>query len=75
LDTQTGPISRLLPANRETYTLPEACARLGYPRSTGYDLARRGDFPVPVIKAGRSLRVSKILVDRLLNGEAAPDAA
>jgi predicted DNA-binding transcriptional regulator AlpA len=69
LDIPNEPISRLLPIERETYTLPEACARLGYPRSTGYDLARRGDFPVPVIKAGRSLRVSKVLIDRLLNGE------
>lgn len=70
MDTLNGPISRPLPVNRETLTLPEACARLGYPRSTGYDLARRGAFPVPVIKAGRSLRVSKVLVDRLLNGDA-----
>ena len=55
---------------RETHTLREACARLGIGKTLGYDLARAGKFPVPVIRAGRRLLVSRAAVDRLLAGEA-----
>ena len=55
---------------RETHTLREACARLGIGKTLGYELARSGTFPVPVIRAGRRLLVSRAAVDRLLVGEA-----
>lgn len=43
---------------RETLTLQEAAARLGVARSSAYDQARRGSFPVPNIgrcQNGRAL--------------------
>ena len=55
---------------RETHTLREACERLGIGKTLGYELARAGTFPVPVIRAGRRLLVSRAAVDRLLAGEA-----
>ena len=55
---------------RETHTLREACARLGIGKTLGYELERAGAFPVPVIRAGRRLLVSRAAVDRLLAGEA-----
>jgi len=51
---------------RETHTVREACARLGVGKTLGYELARAGTFPVPVIKVGRRLLVSRTAVDRLL---------
>jgi len=51
---------------RETHTLREACARLGVGKTLGYELARVGRFPVPVIRVGRRLLVSRAAVDRLL---------
>lgn len=40
-----------------TIDLLTAGAALGIGRSTAYVLARRGDFPVPVIKVGVQFRV------------------
>lgn len=37
--------------------LPTAAAILGISRTTAYDLARRGQFPVPVLRAGTRYRV------------------
>ncbi|MGQ4514254.1 helix-turn-helix domain-containing protein [Streptomyces sp. DW26H14] len=38
-------------------TVPQAAAACGLSRETGYALAKRGDFPVPVVKiGGRNLR-------------------
>lgn len=37
--------------------LPTAAALLGLSRSSAYDLAKRDQFPVPVIRAGRRYRV------------------
>lgn len=34
-----------------------ACAALGISRSLGYELVRRGDFPVAVIRCGRRVLV------------------
>ncbi len=67
-----GPIEHApaaVPPARETHTLQEACKRLGIGKTLGYELARAGTFPVPVIKAGRRLLVSRTAVDRLLAGE------
>jgi hypothetical protein len=56
---------------RRTYDADEAFARLGIPRSTGFDLIKRGQFPVPVIRAGRRLYIPKEPLDRLLTGRPA----
>ena len=37
--------------------VPTAASVLGVGRSTAYDLIRRGDFPVPVVRLGTRLRV------------------
>ena len=50
-----------------TYTLVEAAQLLGIGRSTAYEVAARGDFPVPVIKVGRCKRVSRRLLDELID--------
>lgn len=52
-----------------TLTIPEASAELGISAATGYRLAKRGEFPVPVLHIGRSMRVARVQIDRLLSGE------
>lgn len=42
-----------------TVSLGQAADLLGIGRSTAYDLARRDEFPVPVLKIGRRRVVSK----------------
>lgn len=50
-------------------TEPNAAGALGIERTTAYELARRNEFPVPVIRVGRSLRVSAAMLLRLLGVE------
>lgn len=52
--------------NRATATLGEVAALLGIGRSTVYELAQRDALPVPVIRLGRRLVVSRAALDRLL---------
>ena len=59
-------------AERRTLTIPEVAARLGIARSTAFALAKRDALPVPVIRLGRRLVVSRELIERLLAGES-PD--
>lgn len=47
-------------------TVAEAAARLGISTCTAYRLIRTGDFPVPAVRVGRSLRVPAAVVDRLV---------
>jgi excisionase family DNA binding protein len=49
-----------------TLSLAEAASVLGIHRSTAWDLYRRGEFPVPVLKLGRRLRVTKLQLQRYL---------
>ncbi|CAN5693429.1 hypothetical protein BH23CHL5_BH23CHL5_28370 [soil metagenome] len=49
-----------------TYTADEAFALLGVPRSTGFDLLRRGTFPCRVIRAGKRYYVPRAELDALL---------
>lgn len=49
------------------YSVAEAAERLGVSRSTAYELIARDDFPVPVIRIGRQIRVPRQALDRLLN--------
>jgi predicted DNA-binding transcriptional regulator AlpA len=39
--------------------VPDAVAAIGVSRDTGYALNRRGEFPIPVITVGRSLKVRR----------------
>ena len=56
---------------RRTLTIPEVAAALGMGRSTAFALAKRDALPVPVIRLGRRLVVSRELIERLLAGESA----
>jgi excisionase family DNA binding protein len=51
---------------RETYTVPEACRLLGLSRSSGYELIRRSEFPVPVIRLGKRIVVPRAPLHELL---------
>lgn len=42
-----------------TITLGEAAILLGVHRSTVWNLQKRGEFPIPVLRIGTSLRVHK----------------
>lgn len=55
----------------------ERCARLlGINRSTAYDLARRDRLPVPVIRLGRRMVVSRRALRQLLDHHhESPDSA
>jgi excisionase family DNA binding protein len=51
---------------RATLTIPELAERLGISRSSAYALAARSALPVPTIRLGRRMVVSRQLVERLL---------
>ena len=54
---------------RLTLKIKEAAAMLGISKNLAYDLARRGELP-GVIKLGQKrLVVSKLAIERLLQGE------
>ena len=54
---------------RATMTIEEVAAVLGLARSTAYDLAKADRLPIPVIRAGKRIFVSRALVERVLAGE------
>ena len=58
---------------KATLTIEEVAARLGIARSTAFALAKRDALPVPVIRLGRRLVVSRELIERLLVGESTGD--
>jgi excisionase family DNA binding protein len=49
------------------YTVEEAAGVLRIGRTAAYDAARRGDLPT--VKVGRSLRVPRIALERMLGLE------
>lgn len=53
--------------DRQTVDAPEAFRVLGISRTTGYTLIARGEFPVPIIRLGRRVVVSKRALEALLN--------
>lgn len=55
---------------RLTVDAPVAFKCLGISRNTGYSLIQRGEFPLPVIKAGKRLLIPRVAIEKLLgNGE------
>jgi predicted DNA-binding transcriptional regulator AlpA len=56
---------------KATLTIEEVAVRFGIARSTAFALAKRDALPVPVIRLGRRLVVSRELIERLLAGELA----
>lgn len=55
--------------DRATVTIPELARHFGIARSSAYELAKRDALPVPVIRLGRRLVVSRDLMERVLAGE------
>jgi excisionase family DNA binding protein len=55
--------------DRATATIEEVAASLGIARSTAYELAKSDRLPMPVIRLGRRMVVSRQALDRLLAGE------
>ena len=51
-----------------TMTIPEIAKILGISRGLAYDLARRDALPVPVIKLGRRMVLSRKAVEKVLSG-------
>ena len=61
-------------AKTKTLSIEEASAELGIGRTLGYELARSGQFPVPVLRLGRLYRVPAAELHRLLGEAAERDA-
>jgi hypothetical protein len=57
--------------------IPTACQALGIGKTVGYELAQRGEFPVPVLKVGSRYRVptSHLLSLAGVGGDLSGDAA
>jgi len=53
---------------RLTMTIPEVAAAVGCSRNLAYDLARQDKLPIPVIRLGKRLVVSRKAVLALLEG-------
>jgi predicted DNA-binding transcriptional regulator AlpA len=56
--------------NRAIATIEEVAETFGIARSTAYDLAKRDALPVPVIRLGRRLMVSRRALDHLFASDA-----
>lgn len=67
-ETATGRRNRqpVDDAVAKTVSIAQACAELGIGTSTGYALAARGDFPVPVRKIGGTRKILKADLARYL---------
>jgi hypothetical protein len=59
--------TRALPVVCATMSLAEAAVILHIHRTTAWQLYRRGEFPVPVLKVGTNLRVVKAHLQRFLD--------
>jgi len=54
---------------RATYDIDEVAALLGISRNRAFVAARANTLPVPVIRVGRRMLVSRAALDRVLAGE------
>ena len=71
MDTETHR-ARL---ERLTLNIDDVAPLLGINRSTAYELIRRKEFPLPVIRLGRRMVVSRQAVEDLLGTSTGGDAA
>ena len=62
----SSPALRIDLTTCATMSLSDAARVLGIHRSTAWDLYKRGEFPVPVLRVGHGLRVAKIQLERFL---------
>lgn len=61
--------------DRQTVNIEAAGKILGICRPTAYELARRDALPVPVIRLGNRMVVSKRALEELLNARKDDDSA
>jgi predicted DNA-binding transcriptional regulator AlpA len=61
--------------SRETLNIETAGKMLGISRPVAYELARRNQLPVPVIRLGRRMVVSKRALEEVLSARKDDDAA
>ena len=62
------------PLERRTYSIEEVAQQLGLSRNSAYVAARENRLPVPVIKIGKRMMVSRAALDRFLEtGEVAAE--
>ena len=57
-----------VPLERRTYTIEEVSQMLGISRVGAYIAARDNTLPVPVIRVGKRVFVSRAAFDRFLEG-------
>lgn len=63
-------------ARKPLLSVEEAAILLGETRSTLYRAVKQPDFPLPVHRIGKRLRIPRRAVERLLDGAlVAPDAS
>jgi excisionase family DNA binding protein len=58
---------------RQTLNIEEVARILGINRTTAYELAGRDDLPVPVIRLGRRMVVSRYALEALLAAQQSND--
>ncbi len=58
----------------DTFTLQELARRMGISLTVAYELARRDDLPVPIIRVGRRYLFRERAYEALMNGQHAPNA-
>jgi len=59
----------MVDSERLTMTLPEFAKAIGCSRGLIYDLARQSKLPVPIIRLGRRMVLSRKAVELLLSGD------
>jgi excisionase family DNA binding protein len=67
-DERTQP-SALLAIDRDTMNLEEFATRMGISLTVAYELARKNDLPIPVIRVGRQYRFSRRAYETLMDGQ------
>lgn len=67
--------TRVQEVSRQTLNIEAAGKMLGISRAVAYELARRDQLPVPVIRLGHRMVVSKRAIEEVLNARKDPDAA
>jgi excisionase family DNA binding protein len=59
---------------RQTCSVEETAVFLGIGRTLAYELIRRGEFPLPVIRLGRRIVVPRAALDDLLRLDVSPES-
>ena len=66
--------TRIPAEERQTLNIEDVARVLGINRTTAYELAGRDALPVPVIRLGRRMVVSRMALDTLLAAQHEPSA-